>query len=48
VPGFPGITGRDAHSEIPALAKLLNEQAIAADAVCTKRTDLWKRQLSKA
>ena len=44
----PELQGRDAHSEIPALAKLLNEQAIAADAVCTKRTDLWKRQLSKA
>ena len=44
----PELQGRDAHSEIPALAKLLNEQAIAADAVCTKRTDLWEWQLSKA
>ncbi|GKS69783.1 hypothetical protein W03_17870 [Nitrosomonas sp. PY1] len=44
----PELQGRDAHSEIPALVKLLNEHVIAADAVCTKRADLWEQQLPKA
>ena len=37
----PELQGRDADSEIPLLASLLQERNIAADAVCTKRPDLW-------
>jgi hypothetical protein len=37
----PELQGRDAEREIPALQRLLRERGIAADAVCTKRTDLW-------
>lgn len=38
----PELQQRDAVSEIPALAKLLTERAIKADAICTKRPDLWE------
>ena len=38
----PELQGRDANVEIPKLASLLNEQNIVADAVCTKRPDLWE------
>ena len=38
----PELQGRDAAAEIPALRALLRERAIEADAVCTKRPDLWE------
>lgn len=38
----PELQGRDAETEIPALAALLNERNIRAQAVCTKRPDLWQ------
>jgi len=38
----PELQGRDANVEIPQLISLLNERNIVADAVCTKRTDLWE------
>jgi hypothetical protein len=37
----PELQGRDAEVEIPLLANFLDEQDILADAVCTKRPDLW-------
>lgn len=41
----PELQGRNPETEIPALAELLRERAIVADAVCTKRTELWEQQL---
>ena len=38
----PELQGRDAQTEIPALRALLLERQINADAVCTKRMDLWE------
>ena len=38
----PELQGRDANVEIPKLASLLKELNIVADAVCTKRPDLWE------
>ena len=38
----PELQGRDAETEIPQLAALLHERQIVADAVCTKRPDLWE------
>lgn len=38
----PELQGRDAELEIPQLAQLLRQLAIRADAVCTKRPDLWE------
>jgi len=37
----PELQGRDAQVEIPQLAALLDSLGIVADAVCTKRTDIW-------
>lgn len=37
----PELQGRDADAEIPALRALLAREDIVADAVCTKRPDLW-------
>ena len=37
----PELQGRDAAVEIPALRRLLADEGIAAQAVCTKRPDLW-------
>lgn len=37
----PELQGRPAELEIPALQQLLREQGIQAQAVCTKRPDLW-------
>lgn len=37
----PELQGRDAESEIPALIRTLRHEGIAAEAVCTKRPDLW-------
>lgn len=39
----PELQGRDAETEIPALASLLRARNIGADAVCTKRPDLWEK-----
>lgn len=38
----PELQGRDANIEIPKLVSLLRERNIFADAVCTKRPDLWE------
>lgn len=38
----PELHGRSAETEIPALALLLKDRGINADAVCTKRPDLWE------
>lgn len=38
----PELQGRSAEVEIPRLINLLRERDIQADAVCTKRTDLWE------
>jgi len=38
----PELQGRNAELEIPALGALLKEHGIQADAVCTKRPDLWE------
>lgn len=38
----PELQGRDASVEIPQLASLLKDRNITADAVCTKRPDLWE------
>jgi hypothetical protein len=38
----PELQGRDAEIEIPQMARLLIERGIKAEAVCTKRTDLWE------
>ena len=37
----PELQGRDAASEIPALRRLLADEGIAAEAVCTTRPELW-------
>lgn len=37
----PELQGRDAEVEIPAMRSLLENRGITADAVCTKRPDLW-------
>lgn len=37
----PELQGRHAEQEIPALQQLLRAQGIEAQAVCTKRPDLW-------
>jgi hypothetical protein len=37
----PELQGRPAETEIPALIELLRQQGILAEAVCTKRPDLW-------
>lgn len=39
----PELQGRDAERGIPQLAGLLADRNIVADAVCTKRPDLWER-----
>jgi len=38
----PELQGHDADVEIPLLTSLLGERNIVADAVCTKRPDLWE------
>lgn len=38
----PELQGRNAEAEIPQLARLMAECGIVADAVCTKRPDLWE------
>jgi hypothetical protein len=39
----PELQGRDADTEIPQMAALLSDRGIRADAVCTKRPDLWEQ-----
>jgi hypothetical protein len=39
----PELQGFDANIEIPKLNKTLIERGIIADAVCTKRADLWEK-----
>ena len=39
----PELQGRDAATEIPALIELLRQRGIVAEAVCTKRPDLWEQ-----
>jgi hypothetical protein len=42
----PELQGRDAEAGIAQLRGLLAERAIMADAVCTKRPDLWEATVS--
>lgn len=44
----PELQGRDAAVEIPALRRHLTEQNMTADAVCTKRPDLWEAAVGPA
>jgi hypothetical protein len=39
----PELQGRNADTDIPQLVALLRERGIQADAVCTKRPDLWEQ-----
>ncbi|WP_295752197.1 phosphatidylinositol-specific phospholipase C/glycerophosphodiester phosphodiesterase family protein [Undibacterium sp.] len=41
----PELQGRHADTEIPALVSLLRERSIEPDAVCTKRPDLWEKEV---
>jgi len=41
----PELQGRDAEAEISQLSELLIRQEIQADAICTKRPDLWENLL---
>ena len=38
----PELQGRNADTEIPQLIQLLDERDIRAEAICTKRPDLWE------
>jgi len=40
----PELQGKNAEIEIPALAALLKERGIQADAICTKKVDLWEME----
>ena len=42
----PELQGRNAEIEIPQLVSLLKERNISADAVCTKRPDLWETMVT--
>lgn len=44
----PELQGRNAENEIPMLAKLLADRNIVAEAVCTKRPDLWETLAANA
>lgn len=44
----PELQGRDATTEIPALIELLQQRGIVAEAVCTKRPDLWAQASTSA
>jgi hypothetical protein len=39
----PELQGRDAATEIHALVEMLRQRCIVAEAVCTKRPDLWEQ-----
>lgn len=40
----PELQGREAEIEIPQLIQILKARTILADAVCTKRPDLWEQE----
>ena len=42
----PEIQGRNSETEIEVMADILRKRKIDADAICTKRPDLWERELS--
>ena len=42
----PELQGRDPESEIETMAAMLKERRIEADAICTKRPDIWERLIS--
>lgn len=44
----PELQGRNAETEIPMLFKLLKDTNIIADAVCTKRPDIWESLVARA
>jgi len=44
----PELQGRDAATSIPSLMRLLHENEIDVEAVCTKRPDLWEEVASIA
>ncbi|MFZ2738206.1 MAG: phosphatidylinositol-specific phospholipase C/glycerophosphodiester phosphodiesterase family protein [Burkholderiaceae bacterium] len=44
----PELQGRDAATEIPDLIELLGQRGIVAEAVCTKRPDLWEQATTPA
>ncbi len=44
----PELQGREAETAIPALIRILAERNILADAVCTKRPDLWEWPADRA
>jgi len=39
----PELQGRNAETEIPVFARLLSEQDIQVEAICTKHPDLWEK-----
>jgi len=41
----PELQGRPAETAIPELAKILTERQIVANAICTKKPELWKEYL---
>jgi hypothetical protein len=41
----PELQGRPAETAIPELAKILTERQIVANAICTKKPELWKECL---
>ena len=41
----PELQGHPAETAIPELANLLAERQISADAICTKKPDIWKEHL---
>ena len=43
----PELQGRDPDAEIPALAALLAGRHIRADAVCTKKPELWEQATAR-
>jgi hypothetical protein len=43
----PELQGRNAEAEIAQLARLLKDRDIRAEAVCTKRPDLWEGQMDR-
>lgn len=43
----PELQGRDPEVEIPVYADLMKERGVSAQAICTKRPDLWKIALDR-
>ncbi len=44
----PELQGRNAEIEIPELIRILNQENIKAEAVCTKRPDIWENMVLKS